>query len=112
MEDLSKPKKDSASGTKENSASSPEKDSVIARVVSYLKIGGKQLVQLKDPRGKKLGTVGYYVTVIDIRFTFKTLADARMFKKALKRSVNGIESAIIRIDTTDEGYIASEREVK
>lgn len=73
----------------------------------------KQLVHLKDPSGKKIGTIGYYITVPNNnRFTFKNISDARMFKKALKRSVNSIESVIIRIDTTEEGYIASERVVK
>lgn len=114
MADLPRQKKDSVSGKKANSVSTPEEESVIARVVSYLKfkVGASKLI-FRDPGGKSLGTVGYRIRLDDKLILFSKLNDARAFKRAYKKADNcTAEPVIIRFDTTSEGYIANEREVK
>lgn len=79
----------------------------IAGVVSYLKIEGRQLIELRDPKGKSLGDVEYRIHGL----SFERLAHARSFRKLLKLSAGGgVESDIIRVDTTD-GY-ETERKIK
>lgn len=86
--------------------------SVIQMVGSYLKTGGNQLVKLKDPSGKKLGTLEYRVSLPLGSVSFAKLRDARTMKRLLATSNSMVDSVIIRTDTTDEGFVASEREVK
>ena len=86
--------------------------SVIQRVGSYLKTGGSQLVKLKDPSGKKLGKLEYRVTLPLGSVSFAKLSEARSMKRLLATSLSQVDSVIIRTDTTDEGYVASEREVR
>jgi hypothetical protein len=84
--------------------------SVIQRVGSYLKTGGSQLVKLKDPR--PLGKLEYRVTLPLGSVSFAKLSEARSMKRLLATSLSQVDSVIIRTDTTDEGYVASEREIK
>ena len=107
----SKQQKDSVSGKKENSASTPKKGSVIQRVASYLKISDSPRVQLK-PTNKKLGYVMYRVDWQGFNALFTRLADARHFKRLLKKSAPVVEPVIIRTDTTEDGYIVDERVIK
>lgn len=107
-------KKGSASGRMVNSASIPEPEGVIAKVVSYLKfkVGASKLI-FRDPGSKSLGTVEYRIRLDDKLILFSKLNDARAFKRAYKKADNcTAEPVIIRSDTTSEGFIANEREVK
>lgn len=87
-------------------------ESVMETVGSYLKTGGNQLVKLKDPSGKSLGTVTYHLKLPSGTIIFEKLREARSTKKLLANSLTRVDSVIIRTDTTDEGFIASEREIK
>lgn len=106
-----KRKKGSASGKTGNSKSSPKKESVIQRVVSYLKISNTPRMVFK-PSNKRVGTVEYRVTLPLTYVSFKKLSDARTMKRLLASSNSKIDSVIIRTDTTEEGFVVSEREVR
>lgn len=103
-------------GKKESSVAMLSVVSAISRVASYLKTSGRQRFYPKDPTNKGVGTVEYQVHIeaTDVRqVTFNKLAHARSFRKLLKLSSGGgIQSDIIRTDTTDEGLVVSERKIK
>jgi len=107
---LQRQKKDSASGKKVNSASTPVKEGVIARVASWLRISDTPRITFKQDN-RRLGTLEYRVTIPNNNvFTYGNLKDARAMKKLIKKT--GIDSVIIRVDTTDDGFVLSEREIK
>lgn len=111
MAELRKQQKDSASGKKENSASSPKEEGVIARVASYLKISDSPRFKFR-PTNKQLGKVTFKVKWEGTIVLFSKLTDARHFKRLLKKGAPFVEPVIIRTDTTKEGYIVDEREIK
>ena len=108
----SKQKKASPSGEKVNSSVIQRLGSVMQSVASYLNTEGRQLVHLRDPSGKKLGTLQYHVVAPMGKFIYNKLPDARALRRALRKSQSRMDSVIIRVDTTKEGFVASEREVK
>lgn len=110
MAELPKQKKASVSGKKENSVSTPVKEGVIARVASWLRISDTPRITFKQDN-RRLGTLEYRVTIPNgFVVSYGNLKDARAFKKLTKKA--GVDSAIIRVDTTDDGFVLSEREIK
>ena len=100
-------KKDSQSGTKVSSVSSPKKDSVIVRVGFYLKNVGKRKVPkyiFKIPKSKPVGSVLYTVQSAYDPVTFTRYDDALHFRALLSKSVNDIKSDIVRREITEEGF--------
>lgn len=106
-----KQQKGSASGKKALSVDTPRRESVIARVASFLRISSSPRLKFK-PHKKGLGTLTYRVNLGSNVFTFKKLQDARSLVRLVKLSGGMIDSVIIRTDTTKEGYIVDEREIK
>lgn len=85
--------------------SSPRKESVIVRVVSYLK--GRRVVKvhvLRFPKTYPIGRVFYTVHSELDPVTFNKRKDAEAFKKLLALSSHGYKADIIRREVTEEGY--------
>lgn len=87
-------------------------DSVMQRVVSYLSLKTNSKRVIFKPDNKRFGNVMYRVQWEGVGTLFTKLTDARAFKRLLKQGKQFNEPVIIRTDTTDEGYIVSERKIK
>lgn len=92
------------SGKKENSANTPRRESVIARVVSFLTPTSKPRIVFKLPLNKPIGKVYYTVESELDPVTFKKKKDALTFKKLLSISNLELKSDIVRREITDNGY--------
>jgi len=111
MADSPKQQKGSASGKTASSSSTPKEEGVIARVVSFLRISNSPRFKFR-PTNKQLGKVTFKVKWEGTIVLFNKLTDARHFKRLLKKGAPFTEPVIIRTDTTKEGYIVDEREIK
>jgi hypothetical protein len=92
------------SGKKVNSASTPKKESVISRVVSYLRVDLTPKYIIKIPLNRPIGKVFYTVQSTIEPVTFNKKKDAEAFKKLLAVSTGEIKADIIRREVTKEGY--------
>lgn len=80
-------------------------ESVIARVVSYLRNKPRvEYGKYKTPRNKPIGKPTYTVQSTIEPITFKKRRDAVAFKKLLQDSTNSIKGDIVRREVTDEGF--------
>lgn len=93
------------SGKKESLVSMQKSESVIARVVSYLRNKPRvEYEKYKTPRNKPIGKVIYTVQSTIDPISFKKKKDAVAFKKLLQDSNNSIKGDIVRREVTDEGF--------
>ena len=104
---LEKQKKGSANGKKVNSASLPKRESVIAKVASFLKRERTQVRYIiKIPLNRPIGKVFYTVESTIEPVTFYKRKDAECFKQLLNNAAtNHYNADIIRREVTDDGFI-------
>lgn len=103
---LGKQKRVSLNGNQANSANMPNKESVIAKVVSLLRKQPRIQHVLKIPLNKPIGRVMYTVESTIEPVTFYKRKDAECFKRLLNKAATHEHKAdIIRREITDEGYI-------
>lgn len=94
--------KDLQSGKKANLASTPKREGVIAKVVSYLKPKNKPRFIFKVPLGKPIGKVYYSVHSSLDTVTFTKKKDAVAFSKLLLISTAEVKSDIVRREILDK----------
>ena len=95
--------KDLQSGKKANLASTPKREGVIAKVVSYLKPKNKPRFIFKVPLGKPIGKVYYTVQSELDPITFNKKKDATAFCKLLLASTSELKGDIVRREIVN-GY--------
>lgn len=99
---LKEQQKDLQSGKKANLVSTPSREGVIARVVSYLKPKSKPRFVFKVPLGKPIGKVYYTVQSSFDPVTFTKKKDATAFSKLLLMSTAEVKSDIVRREILDK----------
>ncbi len=97
--------KGSQRGKKKNSKTSFARESVIAKVASFLKKDRRQVRYiLKVSKDKPVGNVFYTVSSSIDPITFTNEKHAEQLKRLLRKSIHPIEADIIRREVMDDGY--------